>query len=150
MILRLSGEGKMKQEYQELIEKLFYKGFSGGNMDIIEEVFHPNIHFEDPMFPPGIEGIKALVKKNNEAMSGWTFQINDTVAEGDKACVRWTATGTHTGSFMGEKPTGNNVELKGIVIYEFSGDKITSDWLMSDNLGFLMQIGVVSPKDMTK
>ena len=135
-----------------LIEKLFYQGFSGGNLDIIDEVFHEDIHFVDPMFPSGVAGIKALVKKNNDAMSDWKFQIDDVVAQGEKTCVRWTARGVHTGSFMGEEPTGNKVEHRGIVIYEIRNDKIVADWLMSDNLGFLSQLGVLNPKDidMTK
>ena len=72
--------------------------------------------------------------------------------DGEKAAVRWRANGVHTGSFMHEKPTGNQVELKGIVIYEIRNQKITRDWLMSDNMGFLTQIGILSHEkvDMTK
>ena len=50
-------------ETRALVEKLLYKGFSGGNMDVIEQVFSADIRFEDPMFPPGLEGIKALVEQ---------------------------------------------------------------------------------------
>jgi len=140
------------RETRDLVEKLLYEGFSGGNMRVIEEVFSPNIHFEDPMFPPGLDGIKALVKKNNQAMSNWTFSIKDMFCDEEKVAVRWTANGVHTGSFMHEKPSGNPVELKGIVIYQVVDQKITRDWLMSDNLGFLTQIGVLSHDhvDMTK
>lgn len=135
-----------------LLENLFYNGFSGGDLAVVEKVFHQNIHFDDPMFPNGLEGIKALVKKNNEAMSEWQFTINDMVCDGDKAAVRWSATGLHTGSFMGESPSGNRVNFKGIGIYEIKDNKVVSDWLMSDNLGFLTQIGVLSASkvDMTK
>lgn len=137
---------------QALVEKLLYKGFSGGNMEVIEQVFSADIEFEDPMFPPGLEGIKALVKKNNDAMSNWQFAIDDMLCDGDKAAVRWTANGIHTGSFMHEEPTGESVQLKGIVIYEIQDQKIMRDWLMSDNLGFLTQIGVLAHEkvDMTR
>lgn len=139
-------------ETRALVEKLLYKGFSGGNLEVIEQVFSADIKFEDPMFPPGLEGIKALVKKNNDAMSDWKFSIDDMLCDGDKAAVRWTANGIHTGPFMHEEPTGESVQLKGIVIYEIQNQKIMRDWLMSDNLGFLTQIGVLSHEkvDMTK
>jgi predicted ester cyclase len=139
-------------ETQALVEKLLYKGFSGGNMEVIEQVFSADIQFDDPMFPPGLEGIKSLVKKNNDAMSNWQFTIDDMLCDGDKTAVRWTANGIHTGSFMHEQPTGEPVQLKGIVIYEIQDQKIMRDWLMSDNLGFLTQIGVLSHEnvDMTK
>ena len=135
-----------------LLEKLFYKGFSGGDLVIVEEVFHKDINFVDPMFPNGLDGLKALVKKNNEAMSEWQFTIEDMLCDGDKAAVRWSATGIHTGSFMGESPTGNRVNHKGTGIYEIINNKVVSDWLISDNLGFVTQIGVLSSNnvDMTK
>lgn len=132
------------QEYRALVEKLFFEGFSGGNLQIVEEVFSPDIHFQDPVFPDGIEGIKALAAKNNRAMSDWAFIIKDMLCDSAKTAVRWSASGRHTGSFMGEEPTGNTVELNGIVIYEIHDNQITHDWLMSDNLGFLTQIGVLS------
>lgn len=152
-LVMISGvQADCTKENRNLVERLLYKGFSGGNMEVIEDIFSADIHFEDPMFPSGIEGIKALVKKNNSAMSNWKFVIDDMFCAREKAAVRWRATGVHTGSFMHEKPTGNPVELKGIVIYEIRNQKITRDWLMSDNLGFLTQIGVLSHEkvDMTK
>ena len=135
-----------------LLEKLFFEGFSGGNLTVVEEVFHKDINFVDPMFPNGLDGIKALVKKNNEAMSEWQFTIEDMVCDGDKVALRWSATGIHTGSFMGETPTGNRVNHKGTGIYEIIDNKVVSDWLISDNLGFVTQIGVLSSGnvDMTK
>lgn len=140
------------EENRLLLEKLFYKGFSGGDLNVVEEVFHKDIHFVDPMFPDGLEGIKALVKKNNDAMSNWTFTIEDMLCDGDKAAVRWSATGIHTGSFMGEPPTGNTINFHGTGVYQIEQNKVVSDWLVSDNLGFLIQIGVLSPDDvdMTK
>ena len=134
----------------ELVEKLFYKGFSGGNMAVLDEVFSEDILFVDPMFPEGLEGIKALVKKNNETFEDWHFKIHLLLCDDDKVTARWSGHGTHVGSFMGEEPSGRNIELTGISIYQVKKNKIIADWVVPDNLGFLMQIGVVKPTDMTK
>lgn len=134
---------------QALVEKLFYKGFSGGNMQVLDEVMSKDIHFVDPMFPPGLEGIKALVKKNNDSFEGWHFKMHLVLCDGDKVTVRWSGYGKHTGSFMGEEPTGNDIELTGISIYQVKDNKIIADWVVPDNLGFLMQTGVLAPTDMT-
>jgi glyoxylase-like metal-dependent hydrolase (beta-lactamase superfamily II)/predicted ester cyclase len=133
-----------------LVEKLFYQGFSGGRMDILDEVISKEIQFVDPMFPKGLAGIKALVKKNNSSFEGWHFKINDILCDADKVVVRWMGSGKHVASFMGEKVTGNMVELSGISIYQIKANKIVADWVVPDNLGFLMQIGVLQPTDMTK
>lgn len=134
---------------RELVEKLFNQGFSGGNLSILDEVMSEDIHFDDPMFPEGLEGIKALVKKNNDSFEGWHFKMHDLLCDGDKVTVRWSGYGKHVASFMGETVTHNNVELSGISIYRIKAGKIVADWVVPDNLGFLMQIGVLEPVDMT-
>ena len=133
-----------------LVEKLFNQGFSGGNLSVLDEVMSEDIHFHDPMFPEGLEGIKALVKKNNDSFEGWHFKMHDLLCDGDKVTVRWSGYGKHVASFMGETVTHNNVELNGISIYRIKAGKIVADWVVPDNLGFLMQIGVLEPVDMTR
>ena len=139
-----------KAEQRALIEKLFYKGFSGGHMEVLDEVMHADIAFSDPAFPPGLEGIKALVRKNNASFEDWAFKMDDVLCDGAKVVVRWQGSGKHVASFMGEKPTNKQIELNGISIYLIENNKITADWVVPDNLGFLMQIGVIAPVDMTK
>ena len=134
-----------------LIEKLFYHGFSGGAMSVLEEVFDENIEFHDPAFPPGLEGIKQLVAKNNQSFDNWHFTIHEMLCDGnDRVVVRWNGNGIHARSWMGESPTGNTIDLNGISIYQIEGSKVTADWVVPDNLGFLMQIGVLAPMDLTK
>ncbi len=134
-----------------LIEKLFYQGFSGGSMAVLEEVFDENIIFHDPAFPPGLEGIKQLVAKNNQSFDNWHFTIHEMLCDGnDRVVVRWNGNGIHARSWMGESPTGNTIDLNGISIYQIEGSKVTADWVVPDNLGFLMQIGVLAPMDLTK
>lgn len=133
-----------------LVEKLFYQGFSGGDMDVLDEVFADGIHFEYPGVPAGLEGIKAIVQKNNASFAGWRFTMHDTLCDGDRITVRWSASGRHVQSFMGERPTNTEVELSGISIYQVDNNKIIADWVTPDNLGFLTQIGVMEPVNMTE
>ena len=108
-----------------------------------------DIHFDDPMFPSGLDGLKALVKKNNESFEGWHFKMHDLLCDANKVIVRWSGYGKHVASFMGEQATQNDIELSGISIYQIEANKIVADWVIPDNLGFLMQIGVLEPVDMT-
>ena len=133
-----------------LVEKLFYQGFSGGDLTVLDEVMSADIHFDDPMFPAGLDGLKALVKKNNESFEGWHFKMHDILCDGDKVTVRWSGYGKHVASYMGEPATGKGIELTGISIYRIEANRIVADWVIPDNLGFLMQIGVLEPVDMTR
>ena len=126
-----------------LVEKLFYQGFSGGNMDVLDEVVSQDLRFSYPMFSGGLEELKTVVKKNNASFEGWHFKMHDTLCDGDKVTVRWTGQGRHVASFMGEDPTGKNIELTGISIFLIKDNKVLTDWAAPDNFNFLMQIGVL-------
>ncbi len=128
-----------------LLHKLFYKGFSGGNMTVLEEVFHPEIEFIHPGLPPGLEGVKKIVQMNNAAFENWHFDIHDLFCDGEKAAVRYTGSGIHVGSFMGETPTNKEIQLNGAVIYLIQKNQIVKDWYVPDELSFLSQLGVIPP-----
>ena len=132
-----------------LVEKLFLQGFSGGNMAVLDEVIAENFRFSYPGFPDGLDGLKAIVQKNNASFEDWHFQMHDTLCDGDKVTVRWSGQGKHVASFMGEAPTGNQVELTGISIFLIENNKIIADWAAPDNLDFLQQLGVLSTPDMS-
>ena len=133
-----------------LVVRLFRDGFSGGNLSVVEEIFSPDIKLVDPNLPPGIEGVKAIVKKNNDTFDGWSFTLHDVLAIDDKVVVRWTGSGVHARSFMGEAPTGKKVELNGLAIYQIAGGRIVTDWVVPDNLQFLMQLGALPAFGMTQ
>ena len=58
----------------------------------------------DSGVPEGLEGIKAIVQKNNDSFTGWQFTMHDALCDGGKVTVRWSASGKHVNSFMGEQP----------------------------------------------
>lgn len=129
----------------DVVRRLFLECFSGGNLDVLDEIIAPDFVFEYPNLPSGKEGLKAIVQKNNESFADWQFTLHDEISQGDRVVVRWSASGTHVGSFLGETPTGKTVELKGISIYEVRDGLLQKDWVEPDNLDFLGQLGLLPP-----
>lgn len=56
------------------------------------------------------------------------IRVNDAVESGDKVVVRWTLTGTHKGAILGVAACGKEVEVEGINIYRFVGDRVVESW----------------------
>jgi predicted ester cyclase len=44
---------------------------------------------------------------------------------------------------MGVAPTGNQIEVPGIIIHRIENGKIVEEWEQPDNLGLMQQFGVV-------
>jgi len=71
------------------------------------------------------------------------LKIEDMIAEGDKVVARLHATATNKGSFAGNPPTGNKVDIHSIRIYRIADNKIVETWAMQDRLGLMEQLGLV-------
>lgn len=135
--------GNQLEQNKQLVSRLILECFSGGHLHVIDEIVSPEFEFHYPNMPSGLEGLKAIVKKNNDTFTNWSFKIHQSLAEGDHVAVRWSATGGHDKSFLGEPPTNKTVQLKGISIYQIKDGKIYKDWVEPDNLDFLSQLGVL-------
>jgi predicted ester cyclase len=78
------------------------------------------------------------------ACPDWHSDLEQLVEEGDVVVERFTARGTRRGELMGAPATGEPVELRGINIWRFSGDRIVERWGRLDELGLARQLGTVS------
>ena len=65
-------------------------------------------------------------------------KVEDTVAEGDRVAVRWSASGTHRGGDLGFPASGRKADFRGISWIRFSDGKIVEGW-DSWNLGRLLE-----------
>lgn len=129
--------------HAETVRELFERGFTGGDIGVIERIAHPDMTYVQPSVPPGLEGLRVIVELNNDAFADWRFDVDELIESGDRVAVRWTARGRHENTYVGEGPTNREVVLSGISIYGFRGDRIVEAWSSPDTLGLLQQIGVV-------
>jgi steroid delta-isomerase-like uncharacterized protein len=80
------------------------------------------------------------------------FDVKDIVAQGDLVVISWMATGNHTkplntpgGSIS---PTNRKINVPGMFLSEIRDNKITRQTITWDQLSFLMQLGVMTERDL--
>ena len=114
------------------------------NLAVIEEILAPDVvgHVAGRTIR-GADVIRQRAQKLREVYSDVRFTVEDQIAEGDKALVRWTFRGVHRGEFMGAPATGKEVVATGMNLFRLEGGKIAELWVESDDLGELQQLGVV-------
>ena len=69
--------------------------------------------------------------------------LEDQLAEGDKVAVRLTIRGTQQGEFQGIPATGKAITMTSLNILHFANGKIAEQWVETDNLGLLQQLGAI-------
>ena len=68
------------------------------------------------------------------------------VAEEDNMWFSWVWTGTDTGGFAGNPPTGKQLTVKESVLCHFKNGKITEFRQYADRLSLWNQLGIDPPK----
>jgi predicted ester cyclase len=91
----------------------------------------------------GIESLKDEIKSFRAGFPDRKIRIEDIIAEGDKVVVRVIQECTHQGVFQGVNPTGKKVKFTNVVIFRVAHGKIAEEWLSSDRLSLLQQIGAL-------
>lgn len=85
----------------------------------------------------GIDEIVAYLQSYYEMFPDYAGQMDAIVAEDDLVTVRYTAFGTHTGSYKDVGPTGQYVEWTGMAMYRIEDDHIAEVWVEEDRLSLL-------------
>ena len=71
------------------------------------------------------------------------YTIEDAFDGGDQVVHRATASGTMTGDFMGMPATGKRATWTEIHIGRVVNGRLTEHWGLVDQLGMLVQLGIV-------
>ena len=129
----------------EIFKSYLREVWENGNIGAIGDYIGPDFVNHDPVpyISPDRDGEAALVGMFLGSFSGLKTNVEEAVPEGDRLAVRWTATGTHTGKFIGIPPTGREVSMVGVEFLRFADGKIREVWINFDMAGLLQQLGAV-------
>lgn len=140
-------EGITEEEAKALLDTAL-EIWNEGNLDLIEDVFAPEIVAHTSTFPEDIvghEGIMNWVKFARTAFPDMNMTFDEIIAKGNKIAAAFTVTGTNTGPLImpaGElPPTGKQVRFRGIGIDYVGNGKIVRELVVYNILEMMMQLG---------
>ena len=137
---------KNKAIVKRIFDELWY---GESNLETLEELIAPDhvFHFHSPINPvpeTGHEGYRQVLKSFAVSFPDNHATIEPIIiVEGDLLLHRWLFEGTHLGPLGKIPPTGKKVSVAGIDITRISDGKAAETWVYADNLGMLMQLGIV-------
>jgi len=125
--------------------RLYEEVINQKRFDVIDELYAPGYVNRIAPFglDAGVSGVKKLFTEQARAFPDWHIRVEYVIEHGDKYVVKWTLTGTHTGTYFGLKPTGKKFKITGVDIETIVDGKITEHDGAEDMLGLLQQLGAV-------
>jgi predicted ester cyclase len=118
-------------------------GFTKGDLSVADDLVAPGALEHQRGSKPGIEGVKATITILHEWFSDFELTITKITADGDTVWAINRARGVNTGSVMGFPPTGKSIEVDVMDVARFEGGKIVEHWGVPDQLGVLIQLGLM-------
>jgi steroid delta-isomerase-like uncharacterized protein len=106
-------------------------GWQKGQSEVVDELHAPNFVDHNPAGRGSDNhGFKEGIVQLYAAFPDFYARIEDILIDAaqSKATVRWTATGTHRGTFMGCDPTGRIIRFKCIEIIRIDNGRIAERW----------------------
>jgi steroid delta-isomerase-like uncharacterized protein len=122
----------------------FFDLANDGNFDAVGDLIAPGfqLHFDGMPVFDGL-GATEFFRGFFAAFPGIHHEILDQFAADDRVATRIQVTGVQNGDFMGMPPTGRQVSISAINIHRFDGGRIAEQWINSDSLGMMQQLGMI-------
>jgi predicted ester cyclase len=98
----------------------------------------------------GPESVIAASRAFTTGFEDYRAEIRDLIAEGDKVAVRARFTGTHTGGFLGNPPTGGTMSVDALMVFRFEGGRVVERWGQIDFPAIMQQLGLSLPRPQPK
>ena len=138
----MSGSGNV-----ERFRRLIDEGFTGGNLDVVDELISPECVEHQRGNRSGVDGAKEVIRTLHRWMSDFSLTIEDVAVAGDVVWARSRARGVNTGSVMGNPPSGRLVEIDVIDIVRFEDGRVVEHWGIADQLGMMLQLGLMPARE---
>lgn len=131
----------MKETERNLGRRWFDEVWNKGRREAIGELFASDVVVHDgSVTTSGPRAFYQFYDRLNAAFSDTHVEVEDSFIEGDRMCVRWTCTATHTGDGLGFPPTKKKIRVTGISIGRVANGQFIEVWQNWDMLGMMEQL----------
>ena len=120
-------------QYKTIAKRFAEEIFNNRNTELAKDFVTPDIvyHSIDGQVN-GLEEFKKWVGEDVSAFSNINVTILDEFGEQNKLAVRWKLRAVFQKDFAGHTATQKDVEVEGVEILHFEGDKIKEAWTIFD------------------
>jgi len=135
------------ERMREITCRWIEQGWQNGDVRVVDQLHSPDfVDHDSSGRPPDNEGFKQGITSLYAAFPDLRAQVNELVVDTETGtvAVRWSATGSHRGEYLGAQPSGKTITFKGIEIIRIRNDRIVERWGEWDGIELLQQLGRVA------
>jgi len=133
---------------EELVRRYFHEVLDQGKVELIDHLFHPQCVMHRPGGTiVGIDSVRGVAERTRATFAQFDTQIHDVFGSGDRLVARLSHSGIGGGlwrsRFGNYDVTGKAVTWDAIAIFRFAHHRIIEEWVTRDELGMILQFGLI-------
>ena len=132
-------------ESKKLLEDM-YEALNAQDLEAHHKYWHDDMVWHGPPGFGDIHGIEnfkyKVLKPFYDAFPDYHVKNDIVVAEGDWISATGFLTGTHSGTYLGVKPTGKSIKMQFSDFWSIKNGKFLDNYVMCDNHGVFEQMGL--------
>jgi predicted ester cyclase len=139
-----SNKATVRRYIEEVLDKR--------NLDVLDEIVAPDCLIHRPELQEPIRdraAFRQVLERILQVYSEFHTTIHDLFAEDDRVVVRLSHHVVNRGEWTSRlgrhNVAGKSVSWSATTIFRFREGKIVEEWVCRDELGMLIQLGIVSP-----
>jgi len=131
----------MPDAQKQMVVRWFEEVWNQGREETIDELLSADCVIHDGESDArGPEGFKPFFERMRKSFSQINVTCHESITEGDRTCLRWSATMLHTGNGLGVPATGKPVRISGMSMMRFANGRFAEAWQNWDALEMMEQI----------
>lgn len=140
---------------QKMVLRYFQEVLDGARVEAIDGLFLPGCAIHRPEGElKGLPALRGMLAARRANFSSFKTQVHDLIESGDRVVVRLTHKTTASGPYrfrIGTHDIRNKtMTWDAIVIFRFENGRIAEEWVSRDELGMLLDVGVLQPDGREK
>jgi predicted ester cyclase len=135
----IDGTEGVNDENKAVARRWIEEGFNKQNPSVVDDLFAEQFSINGQIV--GRDGLKKSMSRHLMGFPDLHVTIDESLAEGNKVGIWYTAEGTHRGEFEGIPATGNRVKWTGSDLLTIEHGTIADAQFLSDLFGLMTQIG---------
>jgi len=135
----------MKPHNKRIVKEYIEKVINTGNVELIPQFVSSDYVelYNNKKYPIGIEGAKEHLTGVRNTYPDLKLSIDLQIEEGELVATCYTMRGTHSGEWMGIKPTGRRIKVTGVNIDRIIDNKIVEHGGAANMFDGLLEIGAI-------
>lgn len=136
---------RQPSQHEGVVRRIYAALSADGDLADLDAVIAPHVvdHSLRPGVPAGLEGIRAMATELRTAFPDLALHLEEYLEQGEMASAVLRVTGTQSGPYLGQPPTGRRMDITAIDVGRFVDGRCVEHWGVEDGLEMLVQLGIL-------